>query len=218
MKKLFKPLALAAAVTCAMTSTSVIAYEAGDIVVRGGVTQVAADASSSTVAVDGGAVNGAHVDVDDATQLGLTLGYMYSDRLGVELLLATPFKHRVSGTGVLDGVDVAEVEQLPPTLSVIYYFNEKAAFKPYVGAGINYTTFFSEESKIGGGADLDDSFGLALQVGADYQINKNLHVNASVRWIDIETDATLTGTDLGRVTTSVDIDPMVYSVMLGYSF
>lgn len=218
MKNLFKPLTLTAAVVCAMTSSHLMAYEAGDIVVRGGVTQVAADASSSTVASNGSPVSGAHVDVDDATQLGLTLGYMYSSRVGVELLLATPFKHRVSGEGALAGVDVAEVEQLPPTLSVLYYFNEQAAFKPYVGAGINYTMFFSEESKIGGGADLDDSFGLALQVGADYQINENLHVNASVRWIDIDTDATLSDTALGRVTTSVDIDPMVYSVMLGYSF
>jgi len=218
MKNRFKPLTLATVVACAITSTHLMAYEAGDLVVRGGVTQVATDASSSVVAADGSPVSGAQVDVDDAIQLGLTLGYMYSNRVGIELLLATPFKHRVSGKGALAGVDVAEVEQLPPTLSVIYYLNEGAAFKPYVGAGINYTMFFSEESKIGGGADLDDSFGLALQVGADYQINERWHINASARWIDIDTQATLTDTALGRVTTSVDIDPMVYSVMLGYTF
>jgi len=210
-----------AAVTAAMMSTQTIAYEAGDFIVRGGITQVEADASSSTVESNGGAVAGAYVTVDDATQLGLTLMHMHSSRVGIELLLATPFKHRVSATGTLAdmGVDeVAEVEQLPPTLSVIYYLTEGSKFQPYVGAGINYTLFFSEESKIGGGADLDDSFGLALQIGADYQINDNWHVNASARWIDIETDATLTDTALGRVTTTVDIDPMVYSVMLGYRF
>jgi len=222
MNKLLKPLALTAAVTGVMMSTQAMAYEAGDFIVRGGISQVDADASSSDVSVEalGGAVAGTGVDVDSATQLGLTLMHMHSGRVGIELLLATPFKHHVTATGGLTAYtdDVAEVEQLPPTLSVIYYLTEGSKFQPYVGVGINYTMFFSEESKIGGDADLDDSFGLALQVGADYQINDSWHVNASARWIDIETDATLTDTAFGAVTTTVDIDPMVYSVMLGYRF
>lgn len=221
MKTLFKPLALAAAVTGAMMTPQAMAYETGDIIVRGGLTQVAPDESSSSVEVngDGGrAFNDSKVNVDSDTQLGLTFAYMYSKRVGVELLLATPFKHHVTGTGDLAGVDVAEVEQLPPTLSVIYYLTEGSKFQPYVGAGINYTMFFSEESKLTGGADLDDSYGLALQLGADYQISENWHLNASARWIDIETDATITQASGDKITTAVDIDPMVYSVMLGYTF
>jgi len=222
MNTLLKPLALATAVTGAMMSTQTMAYEAGDFIARGGITQVDADASSSDVSIEalGGPVAGTGVDVDSATQLGLNLMYMHSSRVGIELLLATPFKHHVTATGGLRTYadDIAEVEQLPPTLSVIYYLTEGSKFQPYVGAGINYTMFFSEESKIGGDADLDDSFGLALQVGADYQINDSWHVNASARWIDIETEATLADTDFGKVTTTVDIDPMVYSIMLGYSF
>ena len=215
---LIKPLACSIALVSALSAPVVSAYDAGDFVVRGGATLIDPEASSSVVESDGVDVLGARVSVENNTQLGLTLAYMYTNRLGVELLAATPFKHDVVGRGALPGVAVAEVEHLPPTLSVIYYLTEGSAFQPYVGAGVNYTLFFSEESRIGGSAELENSFGLSFQVGADYQLNDNWHLNASVRWIDIDTDATLRNTALGRVEASVDIDPFVYSVMLGYHF
>ncbi len=33
---------------------------------------------------------------------------------------------------------------LPPTLTLQYHFTDFGAFKPYVGAGVNYTVFFSQ--------------------------------------------------------------------------
>ena len=230
MKHLVKNLSLAVAVAAAMGSISAQAYEAGDWIVRGGLTTVAPDASSDAVTLNGsdigaalGASQSGTVDVDDNTQLGLTATYMINSRLGVELLAATPFSHNVEGEGALEGVDIAEVTHLPPTLSAVYYLMD-GAFQPYVGAGINYTIFFDEDADsdlegVVGDADvdLDDSIGLAFQVGFDYAINDNWHVNGSVRWIDIETDATI-DTDIGRIETTVEIDPLVYSVMVGYKF
>ena len=62
--------------------------------------------------------------------------------------------------------------------------------------------------------DLDDSFGFAWQVGADVLIGDQWLLNFDLRGIDIETDAKLNGGDLGTVA----IDPMVYSISLGYRF
>ncbi len=210
-------------------SFSALAYEAGDWVVRAGVTQVSPDESSSVVSLDndGGAFFGttSGVSVDNNAQLGLNIQYMLSPSLGIELLAATPFKHDIDGSGSISGVPVGDTKHLPPTLSANYYFNTGSAFMPYVGAGLNYTVFFDENVsgalKDGFGANnlkLDNSFGLAAQAGFDYKLNDNWLVNASVRWISIETDATISLDGGSEVTTSVDIDPFVYTLSVGYAF
>ncbi|WP_286934051.1 OmpW/AlkL family protein, partial [Pseudomonas sp. UBA6554] len=74
-----------------------------------------------------------------------------------------------------------------PTLSVQYYPMEpNSKFQPYAGVGINYTLFFDEdltsERKQQGFSNLklQDSVGIAGQLGMDYMITDNLLVNASV--------------------------------------
>jgi len=224
-----KKLGLATAVAAAMASGSALAYDAGDMIVRFGSTTVAPEEDSSEVTLDGTGIGG-EVGVDSNTQLGLTFTYMLNRNWGVEVLAATPFSHDVSAKGGLVGgtlgIDkVAEVKHLPPTVSAIYYFDSASAFKPYLGLGLNYTVFFSEDasSELEGAlaetdVELDDSFGLSFQAGFDYQIDENWIVNASARWIDIDTDATLDVTGVGRVEVDVDIDPLVYSVTVGYQF
>lgn len=74
---------------------------------------------------------------------------MIKENIAIELLAATPFSHDIKGTGALAGVGkVGETKQLPPTLSVQYHFSPKASVRPYVGAGINYTIFFSEKQLV----------------------------------------------------------------------
>ncbi|MOA51881.1 Outer membrane protein W precursor [compost metagenome] len=106
---------------------------------------------------------------------------------------------------------------------VYYPLASQSAFQPYVGLGVNYTMFFQEDlssyhSGLGfSNLELDDSIGLAAQIGADYMLTDRVMLNAQVRWIDIDTEATA---DLGpnKVKVDVDIDPMVYMVGLGYKF
>ena len=205
------------------------AYEAGDMLLRGAVTTVAPDASSSELVVDGAAVAGSEADVDDGTALGITFVYMLSDRIGLEVLASTPFSHDISAaTGALGlgTVEAGETKHLPPTVSLQYFpADSGSAFQPYVGAGLNYTLFFDEdvdgqlEGVLGpGNLDLDDSLGLALQAGFDYALNENWLVNVGIWWVDIDTDATFTFEDGTRVTTDVEIDPWVYSLSVGYRF
>ena len=192
----------------------------GDWILRVGAANVDPDAGSN---VSNLGVN-LDIDVDDDTQVGITAVYMMTDHIGLELLAATPFEHTIS-SGEL-GVKVGTTKQLPPTLNLQYYFlGVDSSFRPYLGAGINYTDFWDEDAAgefeaIAGKSDiqLEDSWGLSLQVGLDYHINDNWLVNAAVWNLDIQTTATIDTENLGRVRTDVDIDPWVYMVAVGYKF
>lgn len=213
----------------ALTAGAAQAYEAGDMLLRGGFTTVAPDASSSELVLNGVAQAGSGADVDDGSALGITFVYMMTDKIGLEVLAATPFSHDIdANTGAigLGTVDAGETKHLPPTVSVQYFpAANDSAFQPYVGAGLNYTVFFDEEVSgtlegvLGAGdLDLDASFGLALQAGFDYAINEKWLVNVGVYWIDIDTDATFSFAGGDRITTDVEIDPWVYSLSIGYRF
>lgn len=209
---------------CVSAAAPVYAYDTGDIIFRAGPATVNPDASSSEIRLGGAALPGTSVDVDDDTQLGLTITYMLNQKFGVELLAATPFEHEITESGV--GVNkVGSTKHLPPTLSLQYYPNGgDSGFQPYIGAGLNYTTFFSEETATeldgalgDGNLSLDDSFGLALEAGADFALNDKWVLNASVWYIDIDTDAVIE-TPAGQVTVDVEIDPIAWMVGVGYKF
>ncbi|MFZ2321253.1 MAG: OmpW family outer membrane protein [Pseudomonas sp.] len=207
----------------AVASPAAHAFKEGDIIVRAGAITVDPHEDSGEVHVGGAAVAGTKATLDSDTQLGLNFAYMVTDHVGVELLAATPFSHDV-GTKGLGGLQLGTIKHLPPTLSAVYYPMESAsAFQPYVGLGINYTWFFDTEltSEAEGagfnGLDMDDSWGLAYQVGADYMLTDNIMLNAQVRYIDIDTTGT-TYAGTTKVDVDVDVDPFVYMVGLGYKF
>ena len=195
-----------------LTSTSVSAVEKGDWMVRFGAVNVSPNDSSSGLT---GVGPTATVGVEGDTQAFANLSYMIKDNIALELLASTPFSHDVVGTGALASHGkVGETKQLPPTFSIQYHFNPKATVRPYVGAGINYTIFFSEKAtKTISSLKLDDSVGLAVQAGVDVDITKDWFFNADIRYINIETTAT---TDLG--TAEVKINPTVISMGVGMRF
>jgi outer membrane protein len=202
------------------------AFEQGDIILRVGLANVSPNDSSSNIMV--GSDLGVNVAVDSNTQLGLNIAYFLTNNINVEVLAATPFTHDVN-FGVSDplgtGDHLGEVTHLPPTVTLNYYFNDASSkFQPYIGAGLNYTIFFDEEftsaNEAAGLADLslDNSFGLAAQVGADYMLNDKWFINGSVRWIDIDTKASFNLNGAEGSVDSIEIDPYVYTLTLGYRF
>ncbi|KIO37335.1 outer membrane protein OmpW [Shewanella sp. cp20] len=196
------------------TGFTASAHQAGDIIVRAGGAVVAPNESSEDVAGFG------EFNISSNTQLGLNFGYMLTDNVGIELLAATPFSHDVSLKGV---GKIAETKHLPPTLVAQYYFGSAdAKLRPYIGAGVNFTNFFDSEftNDLDGALtdlSLSNSWGLAAQVGIDYQVNNNWLVNASVWYAKINTDVNfkLAG---DAVSIETDIDPWVYMVSVGYTF
>ena len=191
-----------------------VAAEQGDWIARAGIANVNPDASSDIL----------DIDVDDDTQLGLTFAYMITDHIGVELLAASPFEHTIESKEL--NLKVGSAKQLPPTLNLQYYFlGSDSKFRPYAGIGVNYTYFWDEDTAgefeaVAGASSLslDDSWGLSVQAGADYHINDKWLVNAAIWKLDIETDAKLQTENLGPVGVSVEIDPWVYMVGIGYRF
>ena len=207
-------------------SQSALAFQQGDLIIRGGLANVVPDESSSNIIV--GSDLGVNLTVGNDTQLGLNIAYFVTDRINIEVLAATPFTHDVN-FGVPDplgtGNKLGEVTHLPPTVTLNYYFNNpSSAFQPYIGAGINYTIFFDEEftqanTAAGlGGLSLDDSFGLSAQIGVDYMLNDAWFINGSVRWVDIDTEASFNLNGTPGSVNSIEIDPMVYMIAIGYKF
>ncbi|ROO37621.1 OmpW/AlkL family protein [Salinisphaera orenii] len=201
------------------------AAEAGDWILRGGLTYVAPnDHTSSRNGELAPALAGTDVAVSSEPQFGVTAAYLLTDNLAVELLAATPFEHDLTlAGGALDGVPLGDIKHLPPTLSLQYRFDTESAITPYVGLGLNYTFFFSEDVSDQARAlsvqhiKLDDSFGPAAQVGLDYALTDHWLISADVRYLHIQTTAELR-TATGTTHVDVDIDPWVYTLAAGYHF
>ena len=224
-----KALTLALAVAAASGTMAAQAYEAGDWILRAGAVTVAPDADSDEVPI-----LGVTVDVDDDTQLSIIPVYMVDSNWGIELLAATPFKHDIEVNEA--PIDAGSTKHLPPTLSVQWYpRGAKDGWQPYVGLGVNYTTFFSEKTSsdldavlgdvlgaTGSDLDLDDSFGLSVSAGVDIPLGENWSLNAGVWYIDIDTTAEVTAKfedgSRAKVKFDVDIDPWVYNVGIAYRF
>lgn len=200
-----KQLALAIAAATLMGSSSLaLGHDAGDWIVRAGASVVDPKSNNNPIA-----------DVDSGSSLTINFAYMLTDRWSVELLAAYPFEHDIDLKGT--SIKIGETKHLPPTLSLQYHLNPTGAFQPYLGAGVNYTTFFSEKA-VGPleGLDLSvkDSWGLSLEVGVDFMLNDRWLINVDARYIEIETGAFLNGVGIG----DVNINPMVYGVHVGYTF
>ncbi|MBA1193570.1 outer membrane beta-barrel protein [Pseudomonas entomophila] len=225
-----KSLLGASLVALALAAPVAHAYQPGDVILRAGAIVTAPNEDSGELKLDGAKVSGTKATLDSDTQLGLTLGYMLTEHVGIELLAATPFQHTVGVKGLGGGLDgkLADIKQLPPTLSLQYYpLDASSRFQPYAGIGINYTMFFDEDlsstRKAQGFRNLkmQDSVGLAGQLGMDYMLTDHLLVNAAVWYVDINTKASIDGPSalgVGKTKVNVEVDPWVYMVGVGYKF
>lgn len=230
MKKTLTTLGTAVALSAGALSMPAMAYEAGDMLVRFGAVHVAPNESSSTLNhATLGSLAGTKATVGDDTQFGITFTYLINQHVGVELVGATPFKHKVSvkglenAAGLSDG-KLGDVKHLPPTVSLQYYpMGAGAKWQPYVGLGLNHTFFFDEKltgERKGQGFDnlkLKSSTGLTGQVGIDVALTDRWFVNASAWYMGIKTDGKVNLGD-DKVDVTVQIDPMVYMLGLGVKF
>lgn len=173
----------------------------GDWLGRTRVININPDASSSAL----------NLDVDTRTTLELDFTRFLTGNLALELILATK-KHEVTA----GGVPVGTVKHLPPTLMLQYHFAPDGGFRPYVGAGINYTRFY--DVNLGGGTLTVDSssWGGALQAGFDIPLNKTFFLNLDVKKIRIDTDVKVAAT--GATAANLKINPVLFGVGVGMKF
>ena len=198
---MMKKTLLAAAALCALTSGAAMAQnypQDGKWMVRARAVHLDS-ANKDSTPLD--------LSVNNKMIPELDISYFFTPNFAAELILTYPQKHDVRA----GGAEIGSLKHLPPTLLAQYHFTNLGAFKPYVGAGINYTRFSSVDI-LGGALNVKkNSFGPALQVGFDYALDKNWSINFDVKKVYIDTNVS---GGIGKF----KVDPVLVGVGLGYRF
>jgi outer membrane protein len=154
----------------------------------------------------------------------LDISYFFTQNIAAELILGVT-RHRLTGTGTLQGLDIGKTTLLPPTLTLQYHFTNFGAFKPYIGAGVNYTVFFNNSASNIPFAGLavtnlhvSNQWGGAVQFGFDYMLNKHWGLNVDVKklWLQPNYSAMVNG--VIPVNGTAHIDPWLVGGGVTYKF
>ena len=174
-------------------------------VVKGGAGYLMPKSNVGSVDFDTGKLD---VEVDDAWSFVFTVGYMFDEHWALEFLGSGPFQHELT----VKDVGTADADLIPPTFSALYYFNPDGRWRPYLGAGINFTEFYNESSDL----HLGGSVGPALAAGLDFMFTKHWFGTLDLRWIYVDTEVKAEGSqqDYGHL----ELNPLLASVMVGYRF
>ncbi|HEX2013564.1 MAG TPA: OmpW family outer membrane protein [Roseateles sp.] len=158
---------------------------------------------------------GLDLSINNKTIPELDISYFFTPNWAAELVLTYPQKHKLYA----GGDKIGTLKHLPPTLSLQYHFAPNASFRPYVGAGLNYTRFSGVHFDPAVQAALSpsikkNSYGLSLQAGADIAIAKNLYLNVDIKKVQIDTTVYAAGNSVGKF----KVDPVLFGVGLGWRF
>lgn len=190
---------LAVAASAAFASQAALAYQAGDIYVRGSF-------EKADVTTD---------NISDENAFYLSGGYLFHDKFGVELGVGESVEHDFFG---LAGKDLGTMERMPVNLLVNYYplgGIEESRVQPFVGLGVNYTRYSSiEENSAAYDIDIDDDYGVVGQVGVDLTLTSNLSATGYARWADVDAEVDNFGKDIG----TTKLDPVTVGAGLTYRF
>lgn len=212
MKQLVGLGVLVAAALGSISATPALAEE-GRFMVR--LRAVNLDPANDSDAIPGLGVPSDAIHVEDRVIPEIDFTYFLTKNVAAELVLTYPQKHDVS----LSGTKIGSFKHLPPTLMLQYHFQPDAQFRPYVGAGVNYTRITSVNLAVPGVGALDlenDSIGGALQAGFDVKLNQNWFFNVDLKKVWIRSDVMLKAT--GAKVSAVNVDPVMLGVGIGYRF
>ncbi|RRO12490.1 OmpW/AlkL family protein [Flavobacteriaceae bacterium 14752] len=175
-------------------------------------------------------VIGGDAQISTAFVPELDFTYFFTKNFAAELILATAehdVKTVASDISAIGGptstdIDLGSVWLLPPTLTAQYHLHVNDVFKPYIGAGINYTLFYSEdEGPVVKGIDYDSAVGFALQGGFDLMISERFFINIDYKKLFLNTDVTVDASNLAdglEIPADVDIDPDIFGFGVGMKF
>lgn len=178
--------------------------------------------SSGTAYLGGAAIPGSNLKVSNAIVPEIDISYFFTPNIAIEAICCVvPAKVDAKGS-IANLGKIGDVVAFPPTITLQYHFTNFGAFKPYVGVGVNYTHYFPN----GNGANfanlkVDDSWGVAGQIGFDYMIDKHWALNVDVKKILMQPNAQvnlLAGGAAIPVVAKTKIDPWLIGVGVGYRF
>ncbi len=223
MKNTFKLLVLPALLATALAAQ---AQTAGSLLVRAGATTITPNVSSGDLTPP--SLAGTKSSVGSSTRLSGGITYMVDDNLAVDLPLAVPFQHDISGDGAIAGAGkIADVKALPATLMAQYRFMEaNSSVRPYVGLGLTYAAFYgaratSTLTAISGGTPsnpttltVDSKWAATAQLGVAFQMSGGWFIDASYTYTPLSTQTKLsTGQTL-----DIKLDPSSFSLAVGMRF
>lgn len=166
---------------------------------------------------------GGDVQISDAFIPELDFTYFFTEHFAAELILGTA-KHDVKAINTIAGdIDLGSAWLLPPTLTAQYHFytSDKKIFKPYIGAGVNYTLFYNVKSGAVADVKYDNALGYAAQIGFDLMLDDTFFINVDAKRLFLSTDVTVDATNLVPglvVPAEVDIDPWLFGIGVGMKF
>jgi len=178
------------------------------------------------------------VNISNSVIPELDFTYFFNKHFAAELILGTTH-HKVStvgsdlsaiGASSNASVDLGKVWLLPPTLTIQYHL-PVGKFNPYIGAGANYTIFYSVNSgPTVNNVSYKDKFAFAAQIGTDYDVSKRFFINVDLKKIWLKTTATVDASNLtptgspqlapvlGSIKADVKVYPWMPSIGVGYKF
>ncbi|MER9145487.1 OmpW family protein [Mesorhizobium sp. M0871] len=163
------------------------------------------------------AVPGSDLSYSNTVTPELDISYYFTDNIATELILGTTYAN-IEGQGAIGALgNVGKVWLLPPTLTLQYHFTNFGAFKPYVGAGVNYTIFYNQHAGSADALKVDNTFGTALQVGFDYMVDQHWGVNFDVKKLFLKPDFDVT-VDGAKQTGKAELDPWLIGAGVTYRF
>jgi len=195
----------AAALSLAAVAPLAQAQQAGDWLVRARALHLDSVNRDST---------GLNLSVNNKTFPEVNISYFVTPQFAVELVLTYPQKHELRS----NGAKIGSLKHLPPTLLAQWHF-PMGALRPYLGAGLNYTRFsavkFSPAVQAALNPRIDkNSTGLALQVGADYDLGDGWFANVDLKKVRIQTDVFAGANKAG----TFKVDPVLFSLGIGRKF
>ncbi|MER9863147.1 OmpW family protein [Mesorhizobium sp. M0185] len=163
------------------------------------------------------AVPGSDLSYSNTVTPELDISYFFTDNIATELILGTTYAN-IDGQGTIGGLGkIGKVWLLPPTLTLQYHFTDLGAFKPYVGAGVNYTIFYNQDAGSADALKVKNTFGTALQVGFDYMVDQHWGVNFDVKKLFLKPDFDVT-VDGAKLTGKAELDPWLIGAGVTYRF
>lgn len=218
MNKRWIALAAAAATITTVTAVQAQSNDSGNWIVRARAVHLnSANGNSDDLKATLTAVVGspAEASINDRTLPEVDITYFFSPNFAAELILTYPQKQKLSVTGV---GQIGTFKHLPPTLTLQYHVTGLGGFRPYVGAGLNYTNISDVSwSPAVAGLNLNlerNSVGLALQAGVDVPLGSGWLLNLDVKKVQIRTDVTSGGTKIG----TFKVDPLLVGLGVGKRF
>jgi outer membrane protein len=135
--------------------------------------------------------------------------YFFTSNWAAELVLTYPQRHDLRA----GGSKIGSLKHLPPTLSLQYHVTGLTGWRPYVGAGVNYTRFSSVDLPEGVSID-HHSVGAAIGAGADVPLGQGWLLNVDAKRVRLDTEVRAGGRNLG----DLGVDPWLLSVGVGRRF